>query len=261
MNRISECVRRLNGRKLLIPFFTVGYPSIKASRDLVMTAIEAGADMIELGMPFSDPLADGPAIQYSSHVALQNGVKMRSILDQAKAVRSQSDIPLILMGYYNPILAFGLERFLRKAKQVEVDGFIIPDLPVEDAEALMTYCARLDLSNIFLVAPTSVRQRMTAIDIASTDFVYAVTVAGVTGTGKRFGSDTARYLRQLRTKLSKPFVAGFGVDRPETARRMCCYADGVVIGSALVQLVKEAPNIRTARDRVGKFLRHTRQAI
>lgn len=261
MNRVTQVVSRVDDRKLLVPFFTAGYPDMKTALDLVEAAEDAGADMVELGMPFSDPLADGPAIQYSSHQALMGGVNLRTILDGVNHIRERVDLPIILMGYLNPVMAYGLSGFVRAAAQAGVDGFIIPDLPVDDADEYLKVIGANELSAVFLVAPTSPRERVTAVDLCSTDFVYAVTVTGVTGAGRKFDRATDRYLRQLRRMVSKPFVAGFGVSSPESAQRLCRYADGVVIGSALVNVLREARNKAEARRNVGRFLRDVRQAI
>lgn len=261
MNRIARRVRAINGDKLLVPFFTAGYPDMKSSLELVKVAADAGADMVELGMPFSDPLADGPAIQFSSHRALQAGTSLRSILEGVRQLRRSVDLPLILMGYLNPMMAFGVGKFVRAAARSGVDGFIVPDLPVDGAGYYLDELAAHDMSAVFLVAPTSSRDRITAIDLHSTNFVYAVTITGVTGAGQQFDRATDRYLRQLKRMISKPFVAGFGVSSPDSARRLCRHADGVVIGSALVGLVREAKNGADARRRVARFLTDVRRAI
>jgi len=261
VNRIRNLLALRDGRKLLIPFFTAGYPDLKTSLELVQLAEAAGADVVELGMPFSDPLADGPEIQYSSQVALQNGVGLESILSAVGKLREEVSIPLVLMGYYNPILAYDPDRFLQQASRRGVDGFIIPDLPIEEADDFRKSAEALGLSSIFLVAPTSSRIRIRAIDAACSDLVYAVTVTGVTGSGRRFDNSTDRYLKGLQEQLTHPFVAGFGVSSPESATRLARYADGVVIGSVLVQMLREAKTRAAALGQVGKFLRRVRRAL
>jgi len=261
MNRITEIIARLDRRKLLVPFFTAGYPDLRTSLELVTVAADSGADIVEIGMPFSDPLADGPQIQYSSHLALQNGIDLRTILNSVHELRSKLSIPIVLMGYYNPLIAYGEARFIRDAKQTGVDGLIIPDLPVDEA---LGYCKLMKhnlLSSIFLVSPTSTDDRIRKINKMSSDFVYAVTVTGVTGTGKKFGHTTDNYLKHLNNVLTKPFVAGFGVSSPESATRLCQYSDGVVIGSALVQLIRKALTKRAAIIQIGRFLGKIRKAI
>jgi tryptophan synthase alpha chain len=212
-------------------------------------------------MPFSDPLADGPEIQFSSHYALQKGTNLRQIFELVERIRRKSDMPLVLMGYYNPVYALGPDRFARQAADSGVDGYIIPDLPPEEARELKSSSDPLGLSSIFLVAPTTARHRVSAIDAACTDFVYAVTVTGVTGARKAVASDTGTYLKGLKQRLKHPFVAGFGVSSPDTARRLSRHADGVVIGSALVRLLREAKNAPTGRAAVSRLLANIRKAI
>lgn len=263
MNRIGQTLSlQATGHKLLVPFLTVGYPTVAASLDLVKAAVDAGSDFVELGMPFSDPLADGPEIQHSSQVALGNGVRLRSILrETVPSLRQSTDIPLILMGYYNPLLSMGVESFIQSAYDCGVDGLIIPDLPCDEA-LTFTHLARMaDISTVFLVAPTSSHDRIMAIDKASSDFVYAVTVTGVTGAGRKFSNETIQYLRQLRSSLSKPFVAGFGVSSASDARRLARHSDGVVIGSALIRIIRSARTNKSAVSQVYRFLSSVREAI
>lgn len=249
------------GHKLLIPFLTAGYPSPAQTERLVLEAEQSGADIIELGMPFSDPLADGPAIQYSSHIALQHGTTLQKILHSVSQLRSNTQVPLVLMGYYNPIFAFGTRKFLKECSHAGVDGLIIPDLPVEEAAEFVRLMTSCDLTAIFLAAPTTSTQRLKTIERLSTDFVYAVTVTGVTGARRKFDQDTEAYLRSLHQRLGKPFVAGFGVSTPETARSFTRYADGVVIGSALVELIRSSDNQRQQIKNIGRFLAGVRKAL
>lgn len=250
-----------NGRKLLIPFLTAGYPDRRTFASLIKAVAETGADIIEIGIPFSDPLADGPAIQYSSQKALANGISLHEILKIVKDLRSNLQTPLVLMGYYNPILAYGLESFVKSAAASGVDGLIIPDLPIDEAVQFKKLAETAGLSMIFLAAPTSADQRIKQIDRMSSDFVYAVTVTGVTGAGKKFDLSTDNYLKHLKSLLESPFVAGFGVSSPADARRLTRYADGVVIGSALIEFIRAAKNKRQAVTKVESFLRGIRKAI
>ncbi len=261
MSRISLHLEGIGKQKLLIPFFTAGYPTLRQSLEMVKIATDCGADFVELGMPFSDPLADGPVIQHSSHVALQRGANLKCILDGVQGLRNHIETPLILMGYLNPIIAYGSSKFLSRAARVGVDGLIIPDLPVEEAIDLGEEIEQKGMSTILLISPTSPRPRWKNIDRYSTDFVYAVTVTGVTGSGQKFDNNTDHYLRLLKRSLSKPFVAGFGVDSPEAAKRLCRSADGIVIGSALIRLMDSASNAAEARRKVAKFLTSIRKAI
>ncbi|MCD6249070.1 MAG: tryptophan synthase subunit alpha [candidate division Zixibacteria bacterium] len=260
MNRISRLIAMRGRHKLLVPFFTSGYPKAKGALDLIRAGIDAGADMIEIGMPFSDPMADGPEIQLSSGVALSNGINMTDTLRLVEAVRRYSDIPLVLMGYFNPIFAFGINRFAKSVSTCGADGLIIPDLPFDEADELSRSAVQNNLSCVYLIAPTSSAERVEKIDRACTDFVYAVTVTGVTGAGTRFDRSTDSYLKSLRQRLKKPFVAGFGVSSPASAARLARYADGVVIGSALIRAFRLAKNQRSGLKEVSRLLgdiRHT----
>jgi tryptophan synthase alpha chain len=261
MNRVAEAAAKSRPGKLLVPFFTAGYPDLKTTVALARAAADAGADIIELGMPFSDPLADGPQIQHSSQTALDNGTDLRSVLETVRKLRQQVSVPLVLMGYYNPVLAYGEAKFLKHAAAAGVDGFIIPDLPVEEGAGFKTEVEAGGMSALFLVAPTSSPERIRMIDQNSTDLVYAVTVTGVTGVGRSFGADTDRYLSDLKKTLKKRFVAGFGVSSAESARRLTKFADGVVIGSALVKIIRSAPNRKAGIRQVGRFLGDIRHSL
>ncbi len=261
MSRIADVVMKPRAGKLLVPFFTAGFPDMRTTVALVKAAAEAGADMVELGMPFSDPLADGPEIQHSSKAALDNGTNLRRVLKAVEQLQREVELPLILMGYYNPLLTYGETKFLKRAASAGVDGFIIPDLPVEEAAGFKTLVESNGMSAVFLAAPTSSPERVRLIDKFSTDFVYAVTVTGVTGVGRTFGTDTDRYMRRLKQELTKPFVAGFGVSSAESARRLARYADGVVIGSALVKIIRGAANRRSCLKQVTRFLAKVRRAL
>ncbi len=261
MTRIATCLAERGRRKLLVPFLTFGYPTVSHSVDLIRSAADVGADMIEIGVPFSDPLADGPAIQYSSHIALQNKVSLRQIIDAVADLRKQISLPIILMGYFNPILTFGLDRLARVGAVAGVDGLIIPDLPIEEGRGLKSALEAEGLSAVFLVAPTSPRERVASVDAQATDFVYAVTVAGVTGARGKVTRDTRDYLQGLRRQLTKPFVAGFGISSPETAAMMARDADGVVIGSRLIELIRDARTSAAGRRNVSRLLASLRTAL
>ena len=261
MSRISRLMVSRGRRKLLVPFFTSGYPTARTAHDLIRAGIDAGADMIEIGMPFSDPMADGPEIQLSSQVALQHSTSMADALRLVEAVRRHSDIPLVLMGYFNPLLAFGSDRFTRAVDLSGADGLIIPDLPFDEADELSRPAAVNNLSSIYLVAPTSSVDRIERIDRACTDFVYAVTVTGVTGAGTQFDRSTDSYLKSLKQRLKKPFVAGFGVSSAASAARLARYADGVVIGSALIRTFRTAKNRQTGIREVARLLGSIRRGL
>lgn len=259
---VGKCLadRTSSGGKLLIPFFTAGYPSLAATRRLLLCADQAGADLIEIGMPFSDPLADGPTIQFSSQAALESGMTLKKTLSLVAEMASKISVPILLMGYYNPLLAFGLKRFCGAARIAGVGGLIIPDLPPDEAQELSAACRDNGVSLTFLVAPTSTDRRIELVGKMSTDFVYAVTVTGVTGARRSYAADTEAYLRKVRRLAKKPVVAGFGVSSPESAGRLARAADGVVIGSALIDLIRKS-GPRSADGAVGRLLKSIRREL
>ncbi|MCH8028086.1 MAG: tryptophan synthase subunit alpha [candidate division Zixibacteria bacterium] len=261
MNRIRSYLNQIKKQKLLIPFITAGYPDSSTTLNLIKAAIDSGCDMIEIGFPFSDPLADGAEVQFSSYHALKKGMTLARTLRIAEQVRKTSDVPLILMGYYNPVLSYGENQFMKDATAAGVDGLIIPDLPVVEASDYKRYAAIHDISTIFLAAPTTDKNSLKQIEKSCSDFVYAVTVTGVTGGGKVFGRDTDNYLKGLGQALSKKFVAGFGISSPETARRFCKYSDGVVIGSKLISLIRSAKSKSQGVRDAARFLSSVRRAI
>jgi len=261
MSRIRKILAERGKHKLLIPFLTVGYPDYDTSVKLVRTAIDSGADIVELGMPFSDPIADGSQIQYSSQIALDNGTSMKKVLQAVEEIRGYSEVPIVLMGYFNTVWARGVKAFVSESHRAGANGFIIPDLPVEEASGFLSCINALDMTAIFLVAPTSSPERVKLVDQACTDFVYAVTVAGVTGSSQKFSSSTDAYFKRLSRSLSKPFVAGFGVSSPESAMSLCRHADGVVIGSALISAYRESKSRIEGLDSVRDLLSGIRKAL
>lgn len=229
--------------------------------DLIRMAANSGADFIEIGIPFSDPLADGPEIQYSSFMALKNGTSLKKILTGVEFLRNTIETPLILMGYYNPILTYGQDKFISDAKNAGADGLIIPDLSIDESVQFKKTADKNALSTIFLVSPTSSKERVKKIEKLSSDFVYAVTVTGVTGSGKVFDKQTDNYLMNLRKTLKKKFVAGFGVSSAETAARLAAHSDGVVIGSKLVSIIRESKSEIQAVTAVEKLLKQIRNKL
>lgn len=254
-----ESLKR-EGRKALIPYFTGGYPSLKASERLIRLADDSGASLIEIGLPFSDPVADGPTIQRASFKALQNGVTVSKILAMVERVSVRTKAPLLLMGYYNPMLAFGLKRLTQTAANCGVAGLIIPDLPPDEATDMISATQKAGISLNFLVAPTSSEARIALADRRSTGFVYAVTVAGVTGARSGHGPETLRYLRRVRRIAQNPVVAGFGVASVDSARALAKNVDGVVIGSALLDLLDTAGS-SSDFSKVRRFLQNIRDGL
>lgn len=249
------------GRGALIPYFMCGYPSAQQSIAAVLAAAEAGADIIELGMPFSDPLADGATIQHAGHLALERGMTMRGCMEVARQVSSQSDVPLILMGYYNPLLAYGLERFCQDAAASGVCGLIIPDLPPEEAGQLQQTALQAGLTLIFLIPPTTPNERIASIaKLASTipgTFIYCVSLSGVTGARGELPVHLPDLLLRVcgyTKEYGIPVAVGFGLSKPEHISTVVQLADGAVVGSALVKLLDdhaESEQVEAVRRYVG----------
>lgn len=257
MNRISHIFSQLRKghRKALIPYITPEFPVRGATVPVLHAVAKAGADIIELGIPFSDPIADGPTIQHSSHVALANGATVSGVLSAVKEFRRSSEIPMVLMGYFNPILRFGVKEFARKAKEAGVDGLIVPDLPPEEATELIRASKENGLSNIFMIAPTTADERIRLIDEASTDFSYCVSVTGVTGARASLGNGTFdAFLTRVRAAAKKPFVVGFGISTREHVQQVWRTADGAVVGSALINAMAKTSTPDDAARVAGEFL-------
>lgn len=253
------------GRPAIIPFVTAGFPHLNSTVGVVEALVEGGADIVEIGIPFSDPLADGPTIQRSSERALDNGMRLEAVLDAVRALRSGDrvgDTPLLLMGYANPMLRYGFERFMDDAAEAGVDGLIVPDLPPEESAEYRRLCVGHGLAAVFLVAPNAPDDRIRLVDELSTDFSYCVSITGVTGARGRVAGRTAEFLGRVRSLAKKPFVVGFGIKNAEHVERLGPLADGVVVGSALIDVLDNAADppsaacakvreLRLAADRVG----------
>lgn len=224
--------------KALVTYITAGDPDLKSTAQLIQTMAESGADVIELGVPFSDPSADGPVIQRASVRALNQGTCLADILQMVSEVQPRVTTPLVLMSYYNPVLQYGLTKFCQDAAEAGVAGVIIPDLPVEEAGALLAAAAP-GVAVIPLAAPTSTGERLAKIVAVAQGFIYCVTVTGITGTNQPVTEEIAGLSRQLKELTELPLVAGFGIATPEQAARVAQYSDGVVVGSALVRIVEE----------------------
>lgn len=245
ITRAFEQARR-EGRGVLIPYFMCGYPSATQSIELVLAGAQGGADIIELGMPFSDPLADGATIQHAGQVALEHGMTIDGCMEIARQISTRSTIPLILMGYYNPVLAYGIERFCQKAAATGVCGLIIPDLPPDEAAPLLDAAQKEGLSLNFLVPPTTPGERIERIvEISATgpgNFIYCVALSGVTGVRATIPPHLRNFIQRVHgyTKdYHLPLVVGFGLSTPEHIAEVTSYADGAVVGSAIVKLIEE----------------------
>ena len=238
------------GRAALMPYFTIGYPDYQTSLDVIEACMAAGADLMELGMPFSDPLADGPTIQHSTQVALENGITVARCLEAVAELRSREvAIPLILMGYINPILSYGLGKFVADAAQAGASGFIIPDLPPEEAGEMQSHCRQQGLDLVFLLSPNSSDERVRFVTGQSSGFVYLVSVLGITGERASLPTELAQFVKRVRAQTDKPLAVGFGISTPDQAAAVGQVADGVIVGSALVKAAGQADDPPTdARD-------------
>lgn len=240
MSRITtmfENLRRL-GRTALMPYLTMGYPQRESALTLVPALVKAGADLIELGVPFSDPLADGATIQAASQQALANGMTLALCLEQAAALRAQGvTVPFVLMGYYNPIFQMGLERFAHRAAAAGIDGVIVPDLPPEESDALHAALRSHELDLIFLLAPTSEDGRVRFVAGRASGFLYLVSLTGVTGARDRLPPDLESFVARVRAATDLPLAVGFGISTPDQAARVAHIADGVIVGSALLKAI------------------------
>lgn len=252
-----------DGGKALVPFLTAGFPDTPTFVALLREAESAGCDVIEVGLPFSDPIADGPTIQYASQHSLDNGMTIPAALDAITDARLAT--PLVLMGYLNPILAYSPRRFVNDAQQAGVCGVIVPDLPLTTpaTEAscdidLTPLCTNWE--RILLAAPTTTDDRLAAIGRATRGFLYAVTVTGVTGARSALPAQTAEFLTRARAATSRPVLAGFGIGDAQTARKIARHCDGVIIGSALIDLIRNGPR-NTAVKRFRRFLKGLRDAL
>jgi tryptophan synthase alpha chain len=243
MGKITETFKYLqeNSRKALMPYVTMGYPALESALDVVPAIAEAGADLVELGVPFSDPLADGATIQAAGQKALANGMSLALCLEQAATLRARGvTLPFVLMGYYNPIVQFGIERFAEQAVASGIDGLIVPDLPPEEAGVLYAAATAHGLDVIFLLAPTSDAARVQAVTAQSSGFVYLVSLVGVTGVRDSLPPDLADFVARVRAVTEKPLAVGFGIATPEQAAQVAQIADGVIVGSALIKAIGAA---------------------
>jgi tryptophan synthase alpha chain len=243
MNRIDKLFREKKGTILSV-YFTAGYPRLDSTAGIIEALADAGADMIEIGMPFSDPVADGPVIQYSSEMALRNGMNLKLLFDQLSEIRDDVKIPLLLMGYLNPVMQFGVENFCRECTRTGIDGVILPDLPpIVYKEEYFSIFNVYDLYNILLISPQSSVERITAIDKISRGFVYMVSSSSVTGSKGNFSDDQISYFKRVsEMKLRNPVLIGFGISNHETFIDAGKFARGGIIGSAFVNILEQDGN-------------------
>ncbi|SHI34607.1 tryptophan synthase, alpha chain [Mesonia phycicola] len=239
MNRISHKLQE--DKKLLSIYFTAGYPQLNDTKTILENLEKSGVDMVEIGLPFSDPLADGPTIQASSTQALNNGMTTEKLFEQLKDIRKTVTIPLIIMGYFNPILQYGIENFCKKCAEIGIDGLIIPDLPLEVyTEEYQAIFQQYGLQNIFLITPQTSEKRIQQIDEASEGFIYMVSSASITGAKNSFGDAQQAYFERIdQMKLQHPQIVGFGISNAETFDKATQFAKGAIIGSAFIKHLTE----------------------
>lgn len=263
MSRLDKKFKELkkSGGKALITFITAGDPDLDATCDMVVTLADAGADIVELGVPFSDPLADGPTIQKASGRALAGGVTLKKILAAVVEIRQRTNIPLVLMSYYNPIFSYGLEKFVAAAAAAGVDGVIVPDLPLEESLPLRTLAAG-KLAVVPLAAPTTSATRLKEIVAGGSGFLYYVTVVGITGTRTSLPPElTATLDRVKKIAGNLPLAAGFGISTPEQAALVGRHSDAIIVGSALVKIIAESGAGDDGRKKLSGFVKTLRQAL
>jgi len=268
MNRIDILFKNKTGQILSV-FFTAGYPTLNSTVDIIRALTKAGADMIEIGMPFSDPMADGPVIQKSSDAALRQGMSMSLLFRQLKDIRKETEIPLLLMGYLNPVMHYGIEKFCAECEKTGIDGVILPDLPLEvfledsgkvlgsqAKGSLQDLFAKHNLHNVFLISPQTHIKRIHEIDRISNGFLYMVSSSSTTGVKSGFDPVQQDYFERMRgMKLKNPRLIGFGISDHSSFARACEYAQGAIIGSAFVNLLGTAPNLDEA---IMKFVKEIR---
>jgi tryptophan synthase alpha chain len=229
-----ECCRS-GGRAALIPFITAGYPNLDTSGRLLPALVAGGADLIEIGVPFSDPLADGATIQRTSQIALANGTSLRDCFSLVRRARDRGiETPIIFMGYANPFFQYGLKRLAQDAERFGVDGFIVPDLPIEESDEFLEPLRSHGRDLIFLLAPTSTDARIQEVAERASGFIYCVSLTGVTGARQDLASDLAEYIERVRSRTDLPLAIGFGISKPDHVRQAAALADGVIVASALI---------------------------
>lgn len=261
--RIFKTLRALRraGKKAFIPFITAGDPDLKTTARLIAALAAAGASVVELGVPFSDPMADGPVIQRSSERALAKGVHLGTILKLVKQVRRRSLIPILLMGYYNPLLQYGLEKFAHDASDAGVDGVLVVDLPAEEAGPLRQALRGRPIDIIYLLAPTSDEKRLGLVNRYGSGFVYYVSMTGTTGAKHLDAKDVAQNLARIRQHVRLPIHVGFGISTPAQVRAIAPFADGAVVGSALVKLIEENARRRDLISQVEIYTKRLMSAL
>ncbi|CAG1065410.1 tryptophan synthase alpha chain [uncultured bacterium] len=261
-NRITGLFERLKGQKKkgFIAFVTAGDPDIVTSKKIIKELERSGADMIELGIPFSDPMADGPTIQASYERAVKGGVHLTDVLKLVSEVRKESQVPLVLFGYYNPIFNYGLKKFAKDAAAAGADGVLIVDLPPEESDELKSELDKNGVDLIFLLTPTSDEKRMRLVASKASGFIYFVSVTGVTGARASVSADVHKYVKRVRKYTDLPLGVGFGISTPQQAKEVCKSADAAVVGSAIVNVIARNKGPRLIKE-LGSFVSGIKRGI
>ena len=259
MSRIKDRLASLNGNKALVAFYTAGDPDLDASKEIFAVIEKNGADIVEIGVPFSDPLADGPTIQASSYRSLNNGTTLKKIIRMVADIRKTSELPVVLMTSFNPIFVYGKKEFVADALKAGVDGVIIPDLPHEEAEEFLAIADGLDM--IFLLAPTSTPDRIQQIGKISKGFIYYISLTGTTGTKESLSVGLEEKVSEIKNSVPLPVLVGFGISGPEQAAEAAKVSDGVILGSAIVKLIETNSNPVERDRKLGEFLTSIQKAI
>ena len=258
MSRIESFFQSAQ-RKALIAYVTAGYPDVETTLEVVPALVEAGCDMVELGIPFSDPLADGTTIQRASHRALQGGITPRKCIGIAGELRKRVDVPLIFMGYYNPMLHYGLDGFCDASAEAGIDGLIVPDLPPEEGAELEKVSGNKGIDLIYLLAPTTTDEgRLRLVAERSRGFIYVVSLKGVTGARTDLPPELEGFIQRVRGVTDKPLCVGFGISTPEQAKRVSALSDGIIMGSRILDIIDGSDKPTAA---VGDFIRQVKKAI
>ncbi|MFL0196501.1 tryptophan synthase subunit alpha [Clostridium sp. WILCCON 0269] len=262
MNRIDLKFKELKmqGEKALIPFVTAGDPSLEATVDIVLEMDRRGADVVEIGIPYSDPLADGPIIQGSSQRAIEKGAKIKNIMEVVKKIRDKSNVPLVYLVYYSSIFKYGLEKFISEASTSGIDGIIIPDLPIEERGDIIDIAGKYGVYLIPLVAPTS-QKRIKEIAGGGSGFVYCVSKNGVTGVGEQIKTNIEEYMELVGNYTELPKAIGFGITGPDMAREFKPYCDGIIIGSAIIDIIYKCKDEKEAVNKVGVFISAVKKSL
>ena len=264
MNRIDKTFKKFkeDKTKAFIPYITAGDPDLKTSEKIICALHKSGADIIELGIPFSDPLADGPTIQKAMKRSLDNGCTIRKIMTMVKRLRHTVDVPFVFMTYYNIVFNYGVKKFIADSKKAGVDGIIVPDLPMEESEDLLNICDRENFSLIMLTAPTTSIKRFRKIASSSRGFIYYVSLTGVTGARKQLSDKLKKVVKGLKKTTKKPVCVGFGISDPKQAKMVASSADGVIVGSAIIKIIEKNLHTKTGIiQEISKFAKRIAKAV